>query len=154
MSEDQGIEKLLSDLREGRYVLPSWDHEEFTQDQINDFFNRIFGIPWALISNRSSVSDFCEGEWPSDFGPKPDSWITVPEAYARIKAQYGVVASPESHDRVLDVLREIHRKPLVESARKSLVPVVSAVSRCRSIVDARNCCQSALVVALARMNAR
>lgn len=105
MSEDERVKKLLSQLREGKYVVPSWTHEEFTQDQIDDFVKRIFGIPWALISERSLLSDFCEGPWPLETEPKPDVWITLPGACAKIKAEYGITVDGDGG--ILDVLRQI-----------------------------------------------
>lgn len=103
--DDKEGEEALRALMSGEVVVPYFEHDEFSQDEINEFVNKIFGIPWALISEWSTVSDFCEGPWCFDGEPKPDYWVTLEEAYERIHSVYGVRLSAETHPRVVDVLR-------------------------------------------------
>jgi hypothetical protein len=102
---DKKLDRLPEALKSGKVVVPSFKHEEFTQDQINDFMQRIFGMPWALISERTTVSEFCERPWPLESEPKPDYWVTLDEAYERIYAVYGVRLSANTHPHLLDALR-------------------------------------------------
>jgi hypothetical protein len=103
--DENEMEKLLKAIGGGELVVPSFEHDDLSQDQINDFVQKVFGMPWALISDKATVSEFCEGPWPFEGEPKPDFWVTLEEAYERIHAVYGVRLSAETHPRVVDVLR-------------------------------------------------